>query len=149
MSNMTHWIHHHPKYIINMYFIWNGEMESIQYQYESNGYHKMSYACVPVYILYSHSKISTHANKNNYLSIITRLRSHVIHWIHKNKKYVINMYFIWSGGLKAIQHQYESAGYQKTSSVCVPLYSLYSHSKNHYSHKWKYYYINNSQINQV
>jgi hypothetical protein len=131
---MIHWIHNNPNYIINMYFIWNGGIESIQHQYESNGYYKMPYACVPVYILHSHSKITTHANKNNHPSIIIRLRSHVIHWIHNNPNYIMNTYFISSVGLEAIQHQYESTGYKKTSSACVPLYSLYSHSKNHSTH---------------
>ena len=62
-------------------------------------------------------------------SIITRLRLNMTNWIHHNQKYTTNMHFIWNDGLEATRHQYQSICYHKNSSACVPLYSLYSHSK--------------------
>ena len=50
-----------------MYFVRSGGMEATQHQYHSTWYHKPSFACVPSYIhiLYSHTKITAHTNKNN------------------------------------------------------------------------------------
>ena len=41
----------------------------------------------------------------------------------------MNMSFIWNDRLIAIQFQYQSTWYHKTSSACVPFYSLYSQWK--------------------
>ena len=74
-------------------------------------------------------KITNHTNKNTAPLIIPISSSHMINLVHHKPNYIIYMYFILNGGLEAIQHQYQSTGYLKISSACVPLYSLYSHSK--------------------
>ena len=98
--------HHNPNYIMNISFIWNDGLIAIQFQYQSTGYHKVSYACVPLYSLYSHSNITAHTNNNTDPLIIPRLMWHMNHWVHRNPNYIVSMYFIWNGGLETTQYQY-------------------------------------------